>query len=120
MTEREKEQLLEEVLGGGDAAGLREATLAVGLRALKWRRRRRMAGYVSLLVLPLGVLLMRLAHEPKEVVVAQLSPVPSESKVERITTEELFALFPNRPLALVGKPGEQQLVFLDQPQQTTQ
>lgn len=31
-----------------------------------------------------------------------------------ITDEELFALFPNRPLALVGKPGQQQLVFLDQ------
>jgi hypothetical protein len=37
----------------------------------------------------------------------------AESKVEYITTEQLFALFPNRPMALVGKPGHQQLIFLD-------
>ena len=36
-----------------------------------------------------------------------------ESKVEYITTEQLFALFPNRAMALVGKPGHQQLIFLD-------
>jgi hypothetical protein len=34
--------------------------------------------------------------------------------VKFINDEELLALFPGRPLALVGKPGEQQLVFLDQ------
>jgi hypothetical protein len=32
---------------------------------------------------------------------------------EIITDEELFALFPNRALALIGSPGHQQLVFLD-------
>jgi len=116
MTEREKEQLLEEVLGGEDASGLREATLTAGLRAMRWKRRRRMAGYLSVLILPLGFLLMHSAHEQKMVVMAQLSPPPPEPKVERITTEQLFALFPNRPLALVGAPGNQQLVFLDQPQ----
>jgi hypothetical protein len=35
--------------------------------------------------------------------------------VETITDEELFALFPNRALALIGPPGQQQLVFLDVP-----
>ena len=33
--------------------------------------------------------------------------------VKIITDEELFALFPNRALALIGAPGRQQLVFLD-------
>jgi hypothetical protein len=37
------------------------------------------------------------------------------SAVESITDEELFALFPNRALALIGSPGRQQLVFLDAP-----
>jgi hypothetical protein len=35
------------------------------------------------------------------------------SKVEFINAEQLFALFPNRPMALVGKPGHQQVIFLD-------
>ena len=37
----------------------------------------------------------------------------AESKVEYITADQLFALFPNRQIALVGKPGHQQLIFLD-------
>jgi hypothetical protein len=32
-----------------------------------------------------------------------------------ITDEQLLALFPGRPLALIGKPGQQQLLFLGQP-----
>jgi hypothetical protein len=35
------------------------------------------------------------------------------AKVKIITDEELFALFPNRAMALIGSPGHQQLVFLD-------
>ena len=31
-----------------------------------------------------------------------------------INDDELFALFAGRSMALIGKPGEQQLVFLDQ------
>jgi hypothetical protein len=36
--------------------------------------------------------------------------------VKIITDEELFSLFPNRSMVLVGQPGHQQLVFLDQPE----
>ena len=35
------------------------------------------------------------------------------AKVKIITDEELFALFPNRAMALIGPPGRQQLIFLD-------
>ena len=42
------------------------------------------------------------------------APRAGRGAVKFITDEELFALFPNRPLALIGKPGQQQLVFLDQ------
>jgi hypothetical protein len=35
--------------------------------------------------------------------------------VKLINDDELLALFPDRPVALIGKPGQQQLVFLDKP-----
>jgi len=35
--------------------------------------------------------------------------------VKTITAEELFALLPHHTLALIGKPGHQQLICLDQP-----
>lgn len=41
------------------------------------------------------------------------APGAGSGDVKFITEEELFALFPDRPLALIGKPGKQQLVFLD-------
>lgn len=37
----------------------------------------------------------------------------AEEKIRFINDEELFALFPDRPMALIGEPGQQQLVFLD-------
>jgi hypothetical protein len=52
--------------------------------------------------------------------VAISTPQAESRDVKFITDEELFALFPNRPLALVGKPGQQQLVFLDQPAKSRQ
>lgn len=112
MTQQEKEQVLEEVFEGEDAAGLRDATLSAGLRALRSKRRKRRAAYLTLGVLPLAILLHPF-HEQKPVI-AQTSPASAAPKVEEITTEQLFALFPNRPMALIGKPGDQQLVFLDQ------
>jgi DNA-binding XRE family transcriptional regulator len=39
--------------------------------------------------------------------------LPEKSDPKMLSDEELFALFPGRSLALVGKPGYQQLVFLD-------
>jgi hypothetical protein len=115
MTPREQENILEDVLGGDDSAPLREATLSAGLNALHWKRRKRIAARASLLILPLAILLFPTHHQKK--LLSQIQPAAAVApKVEQITTEELFALFPNRPLALVGKPGAQQLVFLDQPQ----
>ena len=50
---------------------------------------------------------------PQQSIVA--TAPPEESGVKMISDEELFALFPGRSLALIGKPGHQQLVFLDTP-----
>jgi hypothetical protein len=39
---------------------------------------------------------------------------PGSGEVDRLTDDELLALFPNRPVALIGPAGRQKLVFLDQ------
>jgi hypothetical protein len=41
-------------------------------------------------------------------------------KVKYITKKELFALFPNRPIALIGEPGHQQFLLLDESAKTGQ
>jgi hypothetical protein len=109
MTPREQNELLEQVFEG-DAAALREETLRTGLRAIRWKRRRRIGGYVALLILPWAVLFY-----PKHRAVPVVAQVVAPPKVQEISKEELFALFPKQQLALIGKPGEQELVFLDQP-----
>jgi hypothetical protein len=40
---------------------------------------------------------------------------PEEDNVKTLTADELFALLPHHSLALIGKPGNQQLICLDQP-----
>jgi hypothetical protein len=35
--------------------------------------------------------------------------------VKVLNDEELLALFPGRPVALIGPPGQQKLIFLDEP-----
>jgi len=37
-----------------------------------------------------------------------------------ISDEELFKLFPGRSIALIGKPGEQELIFLDKQSEAVQ
>jgi hypothetical protein len=53
------------------------------------------------------------ASVPSEL--APASPEEAAPQVKFITTEELLALFPDRPLALVGPPGRQRLIFFDEP-----
>jgi len=113
MTPREREQLLEDVLGGEESAALREATLQAGLRAMRWKRRKRIGAYLSVMILPWAIVFYPVKRATVETGQGR-APVKAEAKVEKISTEELFALFPNRPVALVGKPGQQELVFLDQ------
>jgi len=75
---------------------------------------------VSIMVLPV-LLLAAVVFYPR-VQQSHQEPAPmamslkseAVSKVEYITKEQLFALFPNRPMALLGKPGHQQVIFLDE------
>jgi hypothetical protein len=127
MKRSEQDRLLREILEDGEAANLRASSLARGVAFLQRRRRRhRLAQACAMTVLPglliLG-LVLHLASGPSAAppaVRADLPPPAASSappadtaKVKIITDEELFALFPNRAMALIGSPGHQQLVFLD-------
>lgn len=119
--------LLKEILAGDELADFRQASLEQGLSAIRrqQRRRRHILRLSALLLLPLLFTFAILSRRAPEVsshhlsssntIGATIPALPADGRDAKfITDEELFALFPNRPLALVGKPGRQQLVFLDQ------
>ncbi len=116
MTEEEKKQLLDAILADDDLAQWRAATLHRGLTELRRRRRRNAAARISLVALPAALLAILMLHSPPSVQepLAPGMPVALAAPVKRITAEQLLALFPNRPVALVGEPGHKQLVFLDE------
>jgi hypothetical protein len=116
----EQDRLLREILEDGEAASFRAVSLARGVAFLQRRKRRnRLAQVCAMSVLP-GLLVLTLVLHPASrpaaappQVRAAAAPPADTAKVKIITDEELFALFPNRALALIGSPGHQQLVFLD-------
>jgi hypothetical protein len=129
MNRQDQDQLLNEILGGDRLEGFRRATLQCGLDALRRRRRHFVKASALACLLLLAFPAIRLFKElsptqnvasfqalPKPVA----NPLMGNNGINVISDEELFALFPNRPLALVGKPGHQQLVFLDQPRTSNQ
>ena len=131
MKRREQEQLLKEILGGEETSEFRRASLDYGVNAMRSIRRRRQFVRVGGLAAALVVLIVSaviLGRSPHAVVappdLARTEPAkaqptaPPAASVKRITDEELLALFPGRSLALIGAPGHQQLVFLDQPSRT--
>jgi hypothetical protein len=119
MTDQDKNQLLEDILGDDELNQVRQASLLRGLKEMRRRRQRALAARVSMmtllaLVLAVGAFYSRF-QPPTQAPAPTAMPLASEaaSKVEYINAEQLFALFPNRPMALVGKPGHQQVLFLD-------
>ena len=125
MNRSEQDRLLQEILAGDDLTAFRQASLGQGLtlvRRLRHRRRAvRLCAVVCLPSLLVSGILFRLSPQvakptgPSSTAAASVGPAsPARNPpVKFITDEELFALFPNRPVALLGKPGQQQLVFLD-------
>jgi hypothetical protein len=119
MTEHDKNKLLVEILGDDELNQLRQSSLLRGLREMRRRRQRTVAARMSMMALPVMLLAWAVFYPrvlpPRQEVAPIAMSAPSEavSKVEFINKEQLFALFPNRPMALVGKPGHQQVIFLD-------
>ena len=128
------DRLIDDVLGGEDADQFRTASLDLALAQVRCRRQRRKL-VRALAVVTLGMFLVggTLTLTPgRPVAPAPPPPLPareggmvrpahedspafprSVGGVEVVSDQELLALFPNRPVALVGQPGSQRLVFLD-------
>ncbi len=130
MKRNDQDRLLDEILGGTELAALRQASLDAGLRRVRARARRlqaRRIGIVAALPVLLAVALMGLRpgvsdtgseRTANAAAPAPRATAPEFKPIRAVTDEELFALFPNRSLALVGKPGSQRLIFLDLPSGT--
>lgn len=116
MKRSEQDQLLREVLADERLEQLREASLA-GMLGLA-RRRRRTRAFISGAAASLALVLVAFVLLQRESGLRPGLPVtrssPSQPAIPTITDEELLALFPDRAVALVGKPGAQQLIFLQE------
>jgi len=125
MKHSDKNPLLKEILADEKLTALRHASLDHGLDATRRARRLRRAVRVGTFALmPVLLILTLMMHKPAQVPAGRRSTLDSqhasavatpsaEFRVKMISDEELFDLFPGRSLALVGKPGHQQLVVLD-------
>jgi hypothetical protein len=126
MKRHEQDRLLSKLLAGDEVSGFRRSSLEEGLTMIRRRRRARRAGrWCVLALLPLafgaGIFWSWPSGprvRPVSVADSHAARVPGQSAgaggVRIINDEELMALFAGRPLALVGRPGHQQLLFLDQ------
>jgi hypothetical protein len=122
------DRLLRELLQTDDLLALRQRSLGEMLGCARARRRRRLVSRACLMAalpaLLLGAYLLHRTREAPSRLIAARPPLDGGQetaqrplyKVSYLSTDELLALFPNRPLALIGPPGEQRLVFLDQPE----
>jgi hypothetical protein len=119
MTDHDKNQFLQDLLSDEELNRLRHTSLLRGLQEMRGRRRRALAARVAVLAFPLLLLAAMTYYprfQPARPSVASNTmafSAAAESRVEYITADQLFALFPNRQMALVGKAGHQQLIFLD-------
>lgn len=124
MKANERDQLLRELLPGNELSAFRQESLALGLAALQRKRQRRRVFRAStaaalVLVVASGLLwqLTRPPAAPRRPVSEDFARVslPSNAPAATlISDDELLTLFPNRSLALIGKPGHQRLLFLDE------
>jgi len=118
MNVPEKNELLNEVLGGEELNAFRDATLAHGMGAMRRRTRRRRQFQAVAIMSPLLVLALHSHFQRAIPVVLKSAPTPTAvaqiGNIKYITEKELFALFPNRPIALIGEPGHQQFLLLNE------
>ena len=115
MNPSDQERLWRELFPESDLEEMRRASLAKGMAASRSRRRRRQALSASLVVLLLGLATVALQRRPLDRPSPPPRPAPAQvvAGVKRIDDRQLLALFPDRPVALIGPIGAQRLVFLD-------
>jgi hypothetical protein len=120
MNHHGPDRLLKEFLAGEELSDFRQASLDHSLNIMRRAQRRRRAvrfgALAAVSVAAVLALTLRWADVPvSQPVTESLSAQPGPPPVKFISEQELLALFPGRSLALVGEPGRQQLVFLDDP-----
>ncbi len=121
MKDSSHNRLLHDLFAGDELLALRRRSLETGLASLKRKRlHARLAKAALFLPVLLALILVVWPRQQQRAIanktvskVTAAGPVQPSTKI--ISERELFALFPKRPMALVGKPGHQRLVFLDQP-----
>ena len=118
MKQTEQDRLLNEILNEDELSAFRQLSLDRTVAFVRRQRQRR--SIVRTCVLACAPLLVLLGVLLRWAPVSSVKPDDTASsapavRVKFISDEELFALFPGRQMALIGKPGHQQLVFLDNP-----
>ncbi len=122
MNSRDQEKLLKEILPPEGAVDFRQTSLERGLVGLRRQQRRRhiirYSGVaVVLICFSIGILFHSRNRTSGVPLITKATPQPAPSDlasghVEIINDDQLLAYFINQPVALIGKPGEQRLVFL--------
>lgn len=122
MNRPSNDRLLRELLAVDEAPDLRRVSLERGLAGLRRRRQQRHFRRAILCVgLPVALVIGGLRQHtftsapPPRLAMAPPTPAAHSGQaaapsVKIITEAELLALFPDRPVALIGKPGEQRLL----------
>jgi hypothetical protein len=126
MKTPERDELLDEILSGDNASNLRETSLDRTLQAVCRQQRLhhtiRGVGAVAIVGLVASVVWgrHRLSQQPQIATGSQnagqveaAKTVPGTS-IRVINDDELLAMFPGRPVALVGGPENRQFVLLDE------
>lgn len=125
MKPSEQEKLLKELLPDEGLADFRKASLERGLASMRRHRRDRVLWRAGALATVAGLLvielLLRRPQSTHNDVAAVPLPAPTASvdHVKFISDDELLAMFPQGSVALIGKPGQQRLVFLDKSRSET-
>lgn len=120
-TPSDRNELLNEVLTVENASKLRAKSLEVTLTAVRRQRRLRHALRCASPIVALGILTAALWYrqapsiQPVAVQPAVIAaPTVPGTSIRLLSDEELLAMFPDRPVALIGPPDERQFVFLDE------
>jgi len=126
MNDPDQDRLLREIVAGEEIEDFRRGSLAAGLASIRAARRRRRTYHACALGLAVaavaGIALERSmfsGREAQKIAAATPAATPAPAVqaapdgVKIIDEKQLFALFPNRSIALIGKPGQERFYFLD-------